>query len=165
MQDAAADGVEYLAEINDQQWRVAWHPPAPVPAGRSHGAEAVCVTGGRVVLVSREGERWGLPAGRPEPGETWAETMRREVLEEACAEVTAARLLGFSRGECVRGHERGLVLVRSLWRAEVRLLPWAPRFEMNHRRLLRPGRVLASVAIPPGLGPLNRRLLTEAGLS
>jgi hypothetical protein len=31
--------------------------------------------------------------------------------EEACAIITRAKLLGFSRGECVEGHERGLVLV------------------------------------------------------
>ena len=29
-----------------------------------------------------------------------------------------------------RGHERGLVLVRSFWRAEVRIDPWEPEFEI-----------------------------------
>ncbi|MQA98568.1 MAG: NUDIX domain-containing protein [Streptosporangiales bacterium] len=162
--EIAADQVDYATHINGQEWRTAWHPPAgaEAPAGRPHGAEAVCVADGNVVMVSQDGARWGLPAGRPEPGEDWAATMRREVLEEACAEIVTSRLLGFSRGVCVRGHEQGLVLVRSLWRAEVRLLPWAPRFEMSHRRLVPHHAVFSSLAVPPGLAPFYRRLLTEA---
>jgi ADP-ribose pyrophosphatase YjhB (NUDIX family) len=66
-------------------------------------------------MVSGDGDRWGLPGGRPEPGEDWADTLRREVREEACATVTGCRLLGFSRGVCVRGSEAGLVLVRALF--------------------------------------------------
>jgi ADP-ribose pyrophosphatase YjhB (NUDIX family) len=78
----------------------------------------------------------GFPAGRPEEGESWEETLRREMLEEACAIVGRARLLGFSRGACVAGPEEGLVLVRSMWRAEVQLEPWEPRFEIPHRRVV-----------------------------
>jgi hypothetical protein len=39
----------------------------------------------------------------------------REIMEEACARVTGARLLGFVRGRCADGREKGLVLVRSIW--------------------------------------------------
>lgn len=80
------------------------------------------------------------------------------------AEVMDCRLLGFSRGVCVHGPEEGLVLVRSMWRAEVRLAPWDPRFEMAHRRLLPAEEVFRSVAIPGGLGPFYRRLLAEAAI-
>jgi hypothetical protein len=54
-----------------------------------------------------------------EPGESWEQTLRREMDEKACATVVGARLLGFTRGQCVAGPERGLVLVRSVWRADV----------------------------------------------
>jgi hypothetical protein len=47
---------------------------------------------------------------RPEPGETWEQTLRREMDEEACATVTGARLLGFTHGRCLTGPERGTVL-------------------------------------------------------
>lgn len=107
----------------------------------------------------------GLPGGRPEPGESWADTLRREVGEEACATVTGARLLGFSRGECVRGHEKGLVLIRSLWRAEVSLEVWKPRFEMTHRRLVPAAEMLAHMTIDDGHGPIYRRVLVEADLA
>jgi ADP-ribose pyrophosphatase YjhB (NUDIX family) len=161
--EVAEDGVDFDAFINGQDWRVAWCPPSEPPRGTPHGAEAVCVAAGRIVVVSPDGRRWGLPAGRPEPGERWVDTMRREVAEEACAEVTDCRLLGFSRGLCVRGPQEGLVLVRSMWRAEVRLAPWEPEFEMAHRRLLPVEAAFGALSFPEGLGPFNRRLFAEAG--
>lgn len=120
---------------NGQDWIVSWHPPAEEPAGTNHGSAGICLTNaGDLVLVRWEGGSWMLPAGRPEPGETWEETLRREVMEEACAVVTSARLLGFGRSECVRGEEQGKILVRAFWRAEVELLPWEPSFEMVDRQ-------------------------------
>lgn len=165
MDDIAADGADFTAFINGQEWHVAWYPPPDPPPGTPHGAEAVCRAGDRIVVVSPDGQRWGLPAGRPEGREQWADTMRREVREEACAEVRECRLLGFSRGVCVRGPQEGLVLVRSMWRAEVRLDAWEPRFEMAHRRLLPAEEVFRFLTIPRGLGPFYRRLLAEADVA
>jgi ADP-ribose pyrophosphatase YjhB (NUDIX family) len=141
---------------------VAWHPPPDAPPGIRHGSAAVCVAGDAVVLVSGEGDRWGLPGGRPEPGEDWADTLRREVREEACATVTACRLLGFSRGVCVRGSQAGLVLVRALWRAEVRPDPWQPRLEIVGRRLVPVAEAFDSIWIEDGFEPLYRRIFVEA---
>lgn len=151
--------------IGGQEWRVAWYRPPDPPPGTPHGAEAICVTGDRVVLVSRDGRLWGLPAGRPEEGEGWVDTLRREVREEACAEVVSSRLLGFTRGICVRGPQEGLVLVRSHWRAEVRVLRWEPRFEMTHRRLIPADAAFRFMTIPEGLAPLYRRMFAEAAIS
>ena len=159
------NGQEVSASVGGQDWRVAWYPPPDPPPGRAHGAEAVCVAGDRVVLVSRDGRLWGLPAGRPEEHEGWVDTLRREVREEACAEVVSSRLLGFTRGICVRGPQEGLVLVRSHWRAEVCVLAWEPRFEMTHRRLVPTEAALRSLTIPEGLAPLYRRLFAEAAIS
>jgi len=68
-------------------------------------------------------------------GEDWEQVLRREMLEEACAQVLDARLLGFARSECLGGHEDGLILVRSIWLARVEVLPWEPQFEIPLRRL------------------------------
>lgn len=164
MDDIAVDGVEAAFSQNGQDWRVAWFPPPDPPPGTPHGAAAICVTGDRVVVIGTDGETWGLPGGRPEPGESMIDTLRREVREEACATVTSARLLGFSRGTCVRGHEQGLVLVRSLWLAEVAVEPWEPRFEITHRRLVPAAEAFACLTLPAGLRPLHRRAFAEAGL-
>jgi ADP-ribose pyrophosphatase YjhB (NUDIX family) len=158
------NGREFRASIGGQDWRVRWYPPPDPPPGTPHGAEAVCVTGGQIVLVSRDGQLWGLPAGRPEGDEDWADMLRREVREEACAEVTSSTLLGFSRGVCVRGPQEGLALVRSHWRAEVRVQRRQPRFEMTHRRLVPADEALRSLTIPEGLRSLYRRMFAEAAI-
>jgi 8-oxo-dGTP pyrophosphatase MutT (NUDIX family) len=148
--DSATAGGDVVVSGNGQVWRVRWYPPPDPPPGTPHGAAAICVTGDQVVLVSSDGQRWGLPGGRPQPHERWVDTLVREMWEEAGAQVTSSRLLGFTRGVCLRGLEKGLVLVRSLWRAEVRLERWQPRFEMTHRRLVpavnRPGFIGGLVA-------------------
>lgn len=87
-----------------------------------------------------------------------------EVREEACATVTGCRLLGFSRGVCVRGSQAGLVLVRALWRAQVRPDPWQPRFEIVGRRLVPVAEAFDSLWIEEGFGPLYRRIFVEAAL-
>src|SRR5229473_3087972 len=95
----ARDGEEMPVRANGGDWMIAWHPVGVAPPGKRHGANAFCLTGdGSVVLISRDGQRWGWPGGRPEGAESWEQTLRREVLEEVCASVIHATLLGFSRG-------------------------------------------------------------------
>jgi ADP-ribose pyrophosphatase YjhB (NUDIX family) len=162
----ALDGEEVPAPANGDDWRMEWHPPPSAPPGQPHGANAFCVTtDGAVVLISPDGERWGWPGGRPEPGESWEQTLRREILEEACATVTAARLLGFVRGRCLSGHEKGLVLVRSIWRAEVTLGPWRPQHEIPFRRTIPASDLAGHLWIEPGAGPIYARAAREAGLT
>lgn len=162
----AADGQEIGFSSAGQDWIVTWCQPEPVPDGERHGANAFCVAGdGGVVLISLDGERWGWPGGRPEDGESWEETLRREVLEETCTRVREARLLGFTRSACMRGHERGLTLVRGIWRAEVDLLPWEPQFEIPHRRVVPAGELSDHLWMEPGLEPIYRRAIAEAGLA
>lgn len=147
-------------------WVDSWHPPSAAPDGEPHGAAGLCITPeGGIVLVSHDGARWELPGGRPEPGEDWEQTFRREVLEETCCAVGEARLLGFSRGRCLTGPRAGSVLVRSVWRGEVELAPWAPAFEIRHRRVVTADELLPVLNLTPGWEAVYRRILHEAGLS
>ncbi len=160
---AARDGEEIAFRADGEDWLVSWHPPLTPPDGTPHGAAGLCVTGdGEIVLISQDGEHWDVPAGRPEGDETWEETMRREMREEACATVVRARLLGFSRGACIAGPQAGRVIVRSLWRAEVELAPWKPQFEIAHRRVVPAAAVVGQLAIPDGLARIFSRALHEA---
>jgi 8-oxo-dGTP pyrophosphatase MutT (NUDIX family) len=162
----AGDGEEIALDSAGQGWVVTWCRPESIPDGQPHGANAFCVTGdGGVVLISRDGERWGWPGGRPEDGESWEDTLRREMLEETCTRVDRARLLGFTRSACLRGHERGLVLVRGIWRAEVSLLPWEPRFEIPHRRVVAASELGGHLWMETGFEPIYRRAVVEAGLA
>ena len=85
-------------------------------------------------------------------------------MEEACATVVDARLLGFTRGACLTGPERGLVLARSIWLAEVELMPWEPRFEIAHRRMVPAADLLAHLWMEEGVAPIYHRALVEAVL-
>jgi hypothetical protein len=77
--------------------------------------------------------------------------------------VTGCTLLGFTRGMCTRGPQQGLILVRSLWRADVRLESWNPRFEMTHRRLAAAGEAPRAVTIAEAaMGPIYRRMFAQA---
>jgi len=164
-QRVARDGEELAVRSNDGDWLIAWHSPISVPPGTAHGANAFCVTGDNgVVLISNDGERWGWPGGRPEGDESWEQTLRREMVEEACAVVRVARLLGFCRAVCLTGPEASRVLVRSIWRAEVELMPWEPRFEIAQRRVVPAGELASHLWMEEGFGPIYYRALVEAGL-
>jgi ADP-ribose pyrophosphatase YjhB (NUDIX family) len=159
------EGEPITVRSNGGTWFIEWHPPVSVPPGTRHGANAFCVThDNQVVLISNDGDRWGWPGGRPEGDESWEQTLRREILEEACALVCRARLLGFCRGECTSGPEQGRVLVRSIWRADVELMAWEPRFEIRHRRLVPADDLLAYLCIEEGFEALYHRVLIEVGL-
>jgi len=164
-QRVARDAEEFPVRSNGGDWLIAWHAPFVVPMGTAHGANAFCVTrDAGVVLISSDGERWGWPGGRPEGNEQWEDTLRREVLEETCSIVIATRLLGFCRAACLTGPEEGRVLVRSIWRADVELMPWAPRFEIAQRRVVPITELVAHLWMEPGFEPIYRRALVEAGI-
>jgi len=68
------DGDEVLLHSNGQEWILTWHMPDSLPAGRPHGSAGICVTPDTsVVIISADGARWDLPAGRPEGSEDWEE--------------------------------------------------------------------------------------------
>ena len=164
-EDVAEEGKEYeFRDDRGQVWTLSWHPPElPPPGGRWHGSGGICFTpDGSVVLVTQPGGGWELPAGRPEGDEDWQATLVREVLEEACAVVQEATLLGFVRSVCLKGGEEGLVLVRALWRAEVVLNPWEPRHETVGRRLAPPEEALDQALGGAASGPIHQRWLREA---
>ena len=57
-------------------------------------AEAAVFQGGRILLIRREDNGlWAMPGGATEVGETWAQSVERELHEEAGVEGTATRLL------------------------------------------------------------------------
>ncbi|CAG2147456.1 NUDIX hydrolase [Cupriavidus plantarum] len=45
-------------------------------------ATVICIRGKSVLLVSKDGTRWALPGGRPDPDESIEDTAERELLEE-----------------------------------------------------------------------------------
>lgn len=161
MTDLLPDGVEIEVFSGGNRWLLSWHPPSSPPEGKPDGSAGICVVAsGEVVVVSHGQSSWIIPGGRPEGNEDWEQTLRREVLEEACAVVTDARLLGFTRGRCIEGPALGPMRVRSMWLARVTLDEWSPRFEIRHRKLV-PFDECMSVVLPE-YGRLWRRAFHDA---
>lgn len=165
----ATAGETLLVHSRGQDWLASWHPThLPAPDGIRHGSAGVCITDdGKIILVSNKNEKdWDLPAGRPESNEDWRATLEREVWEEACATVIDATLLGYDRGECVKGPQLGLVLVRSVWRATVTVdvNVWEPQYEMTGRVFLPPADALSKMGLDNPFRPFRLRAFHEAGL-
>ncbi len=56
----------------------------------------VCFTRfGEVLIISGRSGKWGIPGGKPEEGESFEETLRREVEEEANVLIESILPLGF----------------------------------------------------------------------
>jgi len=159
----ARENEEYaFRDDRGQDWMLSWHSPElPPPEGTRHGSGGICFTpDGSVVLVIQQGTAWKYPGGRPEADEDWRATLAREVLEEACAVVRSATLLGYCRSVCLKGEEAGLVLVRALWCADVGLKPWRPQHETTGRMVVHPEEVLGRVRNI--CEPIDRRAFHEA---
>lgn len=99
----------------------------------------------------------GCAGAGQEVGETWELTFKREMLEETCSVVTQAKLLGFCGSRCLNGEEESLVLVRSVWRGDVDLLPWVPEFEVAHHRLVPIADLLSVNTIDAGWEPMVKQ--------
>lgn len=57
------------------------------------------------------------------------------------------------------------MLVRSIWRADVELTPWKPRFEVLYRRIVPTAELLSQLRMDEGFEPIYCRALKEAGLT
>lgn len=98
----ATEAVRYRVAANYRQYMMFW--PVTMVFGRRYvvsfrlAAYAVCVEGGRVLLVrhvSPEGDtNWTLPGGRVEHAEDPFDTVAREFGEETGCAATVERLLG-----------------------------------------------------------------------
>ena len=162
---AARDGEQiHWRDSCGQNVVSSWHPPElPAPDGKAHGSGGVCFTAERdVVLVTRSGVDWEFPQGRPHGNEDWRATLDREVFEEACARVEEATLLGFAKSVYVSGLDEGLVLVRSLWSANVILDLWEPRHATTGRVVVPPDEALERLMVDNSALPIYQRWFREA---
>lgn len=120
-----------------------WFPPER----RVTQASGFCFTpGGQVVLVRTGDGFWTLPGGQVEPGERPADTLVREVAEEACARVTSSRYLACQHVWDPQAPSGPTSHFQTRWWARVELDPWQPRHETVERRLIPPSRVLGSLS-------------------
>jgi len=92
--------------------------------------EVVAVAGGA------DEHYWVPPGGHRETGECLEDTLRRELREEASADVRASQLLGFQRCRHLNGSRAGQLTVEAIFWARVALRPFVPNVETHARRLM-----------------------------
>jgi len=139
---------------------VSWLEPEQALAdGRVERVEAIPLSGAReVVAVAGGGDQpfWIPPGGRREKGESLEATLRRELLEEACAQLTSSQLIGFQHCRYLNGARAGEVTLEAMFWARIELDAFMPNSETHARRLM-------SLADAYELGlwrnPLTRRAL------
>jgi ADP-ribose pyrophosphatase YjhB (NUDIX family) len=86
---------------------------------------------GKLFVVAEGDDRFSwlsLPGGRGEVGETLEGTLRRELLEEACAAVQASELVGFQQFRHLNGERAGRVTTDAMFSVRAEVLPFEPRF-------------------------------------
>jgi 8-oxo-dGTP pyrophosphatase MutT (NUDIX family) len=142
-------------------WTASWFDPPfrpePPDCNQAYG---LCFTArGRIVLVRDRADYWNLPGGGVEEGESLEDTLRREVREEACAEVVSCQYIGCQRVDDLENPAGSLRYYQSRFWARVELLPWAPRHEIVERRLVSPDEFLSTLAW--GAAPTARIILEE----
>ena len=124
--------IRRLASALPAYARIAWWGLA---APRAPGAQdlrvvqAVILREGRVLLAVRSDLRgWELPGGAPQPGESDAAALAREVREETGLEVEILRRVGDYRRTGFRPHLARVFACRALGGAQ-RASPETPRLE------------------------------------
>lgn len=117
---------------------------AEYPVRRIHVSAAVIVDAeGRLLLVRKTGTTAFMqPGGKPEPGESGAETLSRELEEELGIRLAPADLRGLGTFTAAAANEPGFLVVAEVFaadigdqqpsvRAEIEELRWVTRAEAD----------------------------------
>jgi 8-oxo-dGTP pyrophosphatase MutT (NUDIX family) len=104
----------------------------------------LCAPTGEVVLLLNERGEWELPGGRIEVGETSAECLRREILEELNVAVTVGSLLDTYLFEVIPGKHVFIATYGC-----IRERDFDPTISQEHKRI----GLFAPTALPNNLPP------------
>lgn len=124
--------------------------PAPFipPKELTIQASGVCFTENDNIVLVNDGKNWLLPGGAPEGKESMAETLIREVREEACSQVLDYEYIGSIRNEHLTPVTHGgpPVFYKARFWVRVKLEAFDPRFEIKKRKVIPPDQFVAMLS-------------------
>lgn len=84
------------------------------------------------LLIVKNGNTWTIPGGHPEAGETYLDTLNRELMEEACVTLKDINYLG-----AVEVVEKGETYYQLRYTAKVNnVLPFKQEWEISERKFI-----------------------------
>jgi ADP-ribose pyrophosphatase YjhB (NUDIX family) len=133
--------------LEGREITVTWRGSVFTPPRRLiRQASGICITDeGLIVLVTGDGESWGLPGGHPENDETIKDAFIREVREEACAKVTHLEYLGISEVKDPWNPEGLTINYQARFWARVRLDEFKSEYETTGRKLVTPENMIPAL--------------------
>jgi 8-oxo-dGTP pyrophosphatase MutT (NUDIX family) len=122
----------------DRRVTLTWLPrPFEPPPDLTTSASGICFTEHRkIVLVTRDGQRWDMPGGKPEHGESLEEALAREVWEEARARVVRSQYIGCERIDDPNHPDGPRTYYQARFWARVEVYPFKALFETTDRQLV-----------------------------
>lgn len=130
----------WAAPWSQSSAHITWLDPHQAPADADiERVEAIPLTDAADVIAVAGGTDkpyWVPPGGHREIGERLEDTLRREVREEASADVRASKLLGIQRCRHLNGSRAGQLTFEAIYWARVDLKDFVPNVETHARRLL-----------------------------
>jgi len=128
-----------------------------------HVSAALCVDeAGRLLVVRKRGTAvYMQPGGKPEPGETPAETLSRELLEELGVHVPVAALELLGRFTTAAANEAATTLVADVFRAVI-TEPCVAAAEIDDVRWMHPDE-FATTPVAPLITEHMLGLIVTAG--
>ncbi|MEM7032751.1 MAG: NUDIX hydrolase [Chloroflexota bacterium] len=142
---------------------ITWLPlPFEPPLDLVTQAYGICFASDyQILLISEDNRYWNLPGGTVEANETLAETLKREVWEEANADVLDYAYIGCQRIDDPEAPSGKRQYYQTRFWARIALQPFNPQFETIARKLIAPDQFLSTLSW--GHVPIAS-LILEAGL-
>ena len=119
-------------ETLSENCKIAWHDGMDIKNERYTQVSGYVFNNQNQLLIVRNENTWTIPGGHPESGETKEETLKRELMEEACVVLDNINYLGAV--EVVENNEKYYQL-RYTAKVE-KILPFKQEWEICERKFV-----------------------------